>query len=150
MIQTIETKSPKLVGFKLCGKLRDEDFKQFVPTMETILTSEGKVRLFVQLEDFHGCDLHAAWDEIKFALEHYSDFERIAVVGDQKWQEWIASFWKPFTKAKVNYFEHSEVDAAWAWLLANDEGDAATEEKTRTSVMPTEANRSYPWIWYGL
>ena len=73
MIATIETGSPKVVGLKLTGKLHDEDFKQFVPKMETILTAEGKVRLFIQLEDFHGWDLYAALDDLKFSLRHYSD-----------------------------------------------------------------------------
>ena len=128
MIATIETGSPKVVGLKLCGKLHDEDYKQFVPKMETILTAEGKVRLFIQLEDFHGWDLHAAWDDFKFSLKHYSDFERIAMVGDRKWEKWMANFCKPFTKAKVKYFDRSEVDAAWKWLEER-RGQSSTEEK---------------------
>ncbi len=150
MIATFETGSPKVVGFKLIGTLHDEDYQQFVPSMETVLTAEGKVRLFIQLEDFHGWDLHAAWDDFKFSLKHYSDFERIAIVGDRKWEEWMASFCKPFTKAKMRYFDRSENDAAWNWLQENDEGGEATEEKDRNLAMPTEANRPSPWIWYGL
>ncbi|MEI8374780.1 MAG: STAS/SEC14 domain-containing protein [Planctomycetota bacterium] len=61
-----------MVGFKFCGKLHDEDCKQFVPQMETISTAEGKVRLFIQLEDFHGWDLYATLDDIKFSLKHIS------------------------------------------------------------------------------
>ena len=45
------------------------------------------MRLFVLFEDFHGWDLHAAWDEFKFGLKHDADFERIAMVGDRKWQK---------------------------------------------------------------
>ena len=54
MIATIETGSPKVVGVKLSGKLHDEDYRRFVPMIESILTAEGKVRLFVQFEEFHG------------------------------------------------------------------------------------------------
>ena len=36
MIATIETGSPNVVGLKLTGKLHDEDYKQFVQTMQTI------------------------------------------------------------------------------------------------------------------
>ena len=129
MIETIETGSPKVVGLKLSGKLHDEDYKQFVPKMETILTAEGKVRLFVQFEDFHGWDMHAAWDDFKFALKHYSDFERIAMVGDRKWEKWMASFCKPFTKAKVKYFDRSEVDAAWKWLREDEEANTSHGRK---------------------
>ena len=132
MIETIETGSPKVLGLKLCGKLHDEDYKQFVPNWETILTAQGKVRAFVEFEDFQGWDLHAALDDLKFGLKHYSDFERMAMVGDRKWEKWMAGFCKPFTKAKVKYFDKSEVDAAWKWLQENDENNRASEEKDRT------------------
>jgi hypothetical protein len=146
MIETIETGSPKVVGFRLCGKLHDEDYKQFVPKMETILTAEGKVRLFIQLEDFHGWDLHAAWDDFKFGLRHYSDFERIAMVGDRKWEKWTANFCKPFTKAKVKYFDKSETDAAWKWL---EEDDEATENNDRKPEMTDDLEKweTANWQW---
>ena len=84
MIETLETGSPKIVGFKLHGKLHDEDYKSFVPAVDAAVAAEGKVRLFAQFEDFHGWDLHAAWDDFKFGLKHYSDFERIAMVGERE------------------------------------------------------------------
>jgi hypothetical protein len=116
MIETIQTDMPKTIGFKLSGKLHDEDYKSFVPAVETILAAEGKVRLFVQFEDFHGWDMHALWDDTKFTFQHYSAFERIAMVGDRKWEEWMAQVCKPFTKATVQYFDASQVDDAWEWL----------------------------------
>ena len=116
MIETIETGFPKTIGFRLSGKLHDEDYKSFVPKVETFVASGGKARLFVQFEDFHGWDVHAAWDDFKFGLKHYSDFDRIAIVGDRSWEKWMARMCKPFTRAKVRYFEAGEVDDAWAWL----------------------------------
>ncbi len=149
MIETIETGSPKVVGLKLCGKLHDEDYKRFLPKMETILTAEGKVRLFIQLEDFHGWDLHAAWDDLKFNLKHYSDFERIAMIGDRKWEKWMANFCKPFAKAKVKYFDRSEVDAAWKWLESNEEEERDRDELDRAFDRSEEPDKwgLYPWYW---
>ncbi len=129
MIETIETGSPKVIGLKLCGKLHDGDYRQFVPKMETILITQGKVRLFIQLEDFHGWDLHAAWDDLKFGLKHYSDFERIAMVGDRRWEKWMASFCKPFTRASVKYFDRLDVDAAWKWLEEDHRADDDSEDQ---------------------
>ena len=129
MIETIETGSPKVVGLKLTGKLHDEDYRRFVPAIESILTAEGKVRLFVQFEEFQGWDMHAAWDDFKFALSHYSDFERIAMVGDRRWEKWMASVCKPFTKAKLKYFDRSDVDAAWTWLKKTDEDEQGAGKK---------------------
>ncbi|MGA2258885.1 MAG: STAS/SEC14 domain-containing protein [Thermoguttaceae bacterium] len=149
MIESIETGYPKVVGFSLCGKLHDEDYKQFVPRMETILTAEGKVRLFLQFDDFHGWDLRAAWDDLKFSLKHYADFERIAMVGDRKWEEWMASFCKPFTKAEVKYFDRLDVYAAWKWLLENDEDNRVAEGNDQIPDGSEEPDKwgTYPWYW---
>ncbi len=129
MIETIETGLPRVVGVKLIGKLHHEDYRRFVPMIESILTAEGKVRLFVLFEEFQGWDMHAAWDDFKFALQHYSDFERIVMVGERRWEKWMASVCKPFTKAKVKYFDRSEVDAAWKWLEENEDGNRVTEDR---------------------
>jgi hypothetical protein len=148
MIATIETGSPKVLGLKLCGKLHDEDYKLFVPEMETILTTEGKVRLFIQFEDFHGWDLHAAWDDLKFGLKHYSDFERIAMVGDRRWEKWMASFCKPFTMAKVRYFDKADVDAAWKWLEDNEDKAAEETDHPLGKADNDDVLGAYPW--YGV
>ena len=85
---------------KLSGKLHDEDYRQFVPMIESILTAEGKVRLFVQFEEFQGWDMHAAWDDFKFGLKHYSDFERIAMVGDRNGKSGWRAFASPLPRPK--------------------------------------------------
>ena len=149
MIATIETGSPKVVGVKLSGKLHDEDYRRFVPMIESILTAEGKVRLFVQFEEFQGWDMHAAWDDFKFALQHYSDFERIAMVGDRRWEKWMSSVCKPFTKAKVKYFDRSEVDAAWKWLKETEEGRENAKEQDRPSDVPDNSDMWHAFHWYG-
>jgi hypothetical protein len=148
MIETFETGHPKLIGLKLGGKLHDAEYKQFVATMGTILTAEGKVRLFIQLEDFHGCDLHAAWDHITFSLKHYSNFERIAMVGDRKWAKWTTRLCKPFTHAKVRYFDRSAVDAAWNWLYEIVEGYMIMERAAQPLKVceKTEFWNGCPWF----
>jgi hypothetical protein len=143
MIETIPTVFPKTIGFKLSGRLHDEDYQQFAPTMESFLTAQGKARLYVEFEDFHGWDWDAAWDDLKFGMKHYSDFERIAMVGDRRWEKWMASFCKPFTGAKVKYFDKSEVDAAWKWLEETDEGDRGPEKADRTTSTSDDIG---PWI----
>jgi len=147
MIETIGTGSSKLVALKLRGKLHDADYKQVEPTMETILTAERKVRLFIQLEDFHGWDLHAAWDHLTFSLRHYSDFERIAMMGDHKWERWSVRLCSLFTHATVKYFEISEVNAAWKWL-ENTEGTRNAEGADRLTTVceKPEIWDGYPWF----
>ena len=116
MIEKLEKSSGKVVGFVLSGKLHDEDYKTLVPQVESVFAREGKARLLAHFQKFRGWDLHAVWDDMKFGAKHYSDIERIAMVGDRKWEEWMAKICKPFTKAAVKYFDVGDIEQAWAWL----------------------------------
>jgi len=116
MIEQITTGSPKLVAFKLRGTLHDVDYKTFVPALEAAIAAAGPIRLLAHFEDFHGWDLRAAWDDFKFGVRHFSDIERIALVGDREWEQWMAKLCKPFTRAAVGYFDAAAAQAAWDWL----------------------------------
>jgi hypothetical protein len=116
MIEKLPESTAKILGFKMSGKLHDADYKVLVPLVETAIKAQGKVRLLAQFEDFHGWDLHAMWDDTRFATQHCADVERIALVGDKKWEEWMAKICKPFTLAKLRYFDVKEIESAWQWL----------------------------------
>ena len=120
MIESLKESTGRLLGFKMSGKLHDADYQQFVPAVEAAIQAHGKVRLLAHFEDFHGWDLHAMWDDTKFATKHCADIERIALVGDKKWEEWMAKICRPFTKARLQYFDAAEIATAWKWLAEAD------------------------------
>jgi hypothetical protein len=116
MIEQLPVSPESVLGFKMSGKLHDEDYKNFVPLVDAALAKHGKVRLLAWFHDFHGWDLHALWDDIKFSTTHCTKIDRIALVGEKAWEKWMAKVCKPFTMAKIRYFEASEIEAAKAWL----------------------------------
>lgn len=116
MIEKLPESTESILGFKLSGKLHDADYKTFVPAVDAAIAQHGKVRLLAQLHDFQGWDLHALWDDIKFSTTHCTKIDRIALVGEKKWEEWMAKVCKPFTMAKIQYFDAGNIAAAWAWV----------------------------------
>src|SRR5215468_955102 len=116
MIEQLPAPSDKVLAFKMSGKLHDEDYKTFVPLIDEAAAKQGKVRLLAVFHDFQGWDLRALWDDIKFATTHCTKIERIALVGEKKWEQWMAKVCKPFTMAKLRYFDTSELDAARQWI----------------------------------
>ena len=119
MIEELPVQEPGIGVFKASGKLTDADYQQFVPRLEEMIHEYGKISVLLELEDFHGWEAKAAWDDFKLGLAHPQDFERIAIVGDQAWEHWIALLAKPFTHARVRYFAHGERNAALDWLRQN-------------------------------
>ncbi len=116
MIEQLTGLPDKVLGFKMSGKLHDEDYKTFVPLVDEAIARQGKVRMLAQFHDFHGWDMKALWDDIKFSTTHCTKIERIALVGEKKWEQWMAKVCVPFTMAKIRYFDASEIDAARKWL----------------------------------
>ncbi|MCA9068779.1 MAG: STAS/SEC14 domain-containing protein [Planctomycetaceae bacterium] len=116
MIEVLETEKEGVLGFRLSGKLHDEDYKTFVPLVDKAIAEDGKVRMLAAFHDFQGWDAQALWDDIKFATTHCTKIERLALVGEKDWESWMAKVCKPFTMAEVKYFDSSEIDAAWKWL----------------------------------
>ncbi|HEC19057.1 MAG TPA: STAS/SEC14 domain-containing protein [Gammaproteobacteria bacterium] len=124
MIEKLQPEKENVIAFRLTGKLHDEDYKAFVPEVEALIAREGKIRLLLQLENFQGWDLHAAWDDITFGIKHFRDLERIAVVGDLGWEKWMLKLSKPFSEAKTRFFPADEMIAAWDWLLGEESQSA--------------------------
>lgn len=116
MIEKLTSGSEKVLGFKLSGKLHDADYKTFVPAIDATLAKEGQVRLLAQFHDFQGWDAQALWDDIKFSTTHCTKIDRIALVGEKTWEAWMAKVCKPFTMAKIQYFDAAKIDDAWKWL----------------------------------
>lgn len=115
-LQLTEENGGKSVVVHVSGKLVKADYEHFVPEIERLVRQHGKLRLLFEMTDFHGWEVSAAWEDFKFGIEHFADIERLAMVGENKWQQGMAIFCKPFTKAEVRYFEHSDAAAARAWL----------------------------------
>lgn len=111
----------KLIEVNLSGKLTADDYDKFVPLTEERIKQYGSIRLLVILNDFHGWDAGALWDDIKFDVKHFKDIERLAIVGESKWEKGMAVFCRPFTSAEIKYFDHSEVESARQWIQSEGE-----------------------------
>ena len=116
MFTKLKESSGGVIGFKVSGKLTDDDYKTFIPELEKAIKLSGTIRLLWDMEDFHGWEVHAAWDDLKYWMKYNSAIDRIAMVGDKKWEEWMVKLSKPFAKAEVKYYDHSQIREAWDWL----------------------------------
>jgi hypothetical protein len=115
-VELHEEDGGKILNLTLRGKLTMEDYALFTPEIERVVKNNGKVRMLVKLHDFHGWTLAALWEDVKFDLHHFSHIERLALVGESRWEAGMAVFCKPFTTAKVQYFDESKANEASVWI----------------------------------
>jgi hypothetical protein len=109
-----------IVTLTFKDKLRKTDYEAFVPRIEGLMKKEAKIRLVIELKEFKGWTAGALWEDTKFAARHFNDIERLAVVGESRWEKGLTAFIKPFTTAAVRYFDRQAADQARAWIRAKD------------------------------
>jgi len=115
-IQLNQEDGGKILVVHVSGKLTKADYEQLAPEFARLVQQHGKLRLLFEMTSFHGWEAGALWEDIKFDVKHYADIERLAMIGDKKWERGMASFCKPFTKATIRYFDHAESAEARKWL----------------------------------
>lgn len=98
------------------GTLTHEDYEHFVPQVENMVEKHRKIRVLLDMVNFHGWKTGAMWDDTKFTFQHLCDIERIAMVGDQTWEKWMSACCRVCTCAEVRYFDWKDLTAARAWL----------------------------------
>jgi hypothetical protein len=119
-MSSLETvSSGRILEVRVTGKLTKESYENFVPAVDAQIKQYGKLRVLFVMKDFHGWTAGAMWEDLKFDLKHWKDIERLALVGDTKWEKGMAAFCKPFTKAQIRYFDAAEIDEARQWLEAD-------------------------------
>ena len=106
----------RVLILNLSGKLTKEDYAHFTPEVERAVKTHGKVRMLVRMYDFHGWTMGALWEDVKFDLHNFSHIERLALLGEKQWEAGMAVFCKPFTTAKVRYFDESKASEASEWI----------------------------------
>ncbi len=104
------------LSLKAIGKLTHEDYETIVPMLDSALEGikDPRINALIDGTELEGWELRAAWDDFKLGLKHGSQFEKIAIVGNKKWQEYSAKMGSWFISGEVKYFE-TEADAL-DWL----------------------------------
>jgi hypothetical protein len=115
-IQVEQAPACTIVTLKFREKLDKGDYDEFVPMIESQIERESPIRMLVELHDFQGWTAGALWEDTKFAARHFNDIERLAVVGDARWETGVTVFVKPFTSADVRYYTMDALEKAREWV----------------------------------
>lgn len=115
-IELHEERDGRILIIHVTGKLVKADYEHLVTEFARLVEQHGKVRVLFDMTGFHGWDAGGAWEDLKFGVKHFAHIQRLAMVGENKWQHGVAMFWKPFTKATCRYFNHADAAEARRWL----------------------------------
>ena len=110
---------PDVVEFHVSGTLTGDDYDRLVPELERLAAERGPLRMYIELRDFQGWTPAGLWKDLRFDATHQDDMERIAVVGENRWEEWATKLSQPFLKADMRFFPPEEAEAARRWVAGD-------------------------------
>lgn len=107
-----------IVEIDMYGKLTHEDYEVMIPVIERAISAAGEKEfdIVVDMRDFEGWELEAAFDDFKFGMEIKDSFDKMAVVGDEKWEEWSVEAMSHLTKGEMKFFR--DYDEAYRWIMS--------------------------------
>ena len=112
MIQILEQTEGNIIATKATEKLTEADYSKLLPLLNNKLKQYEKIRWYFEMEDFEGWKPKAFWEDVKFDARHANDFDKVVMVGEKKWEEWMTDLMKPFTSAEIKYFDISQREEA--------------------------------------
>lgn len=100
---------------KAVGKLTHEDYEVITPMIDSALAGikNPKIKTYVDLSEFDGWELRAAWDDFKIGLKHGSAFSKIAIYSNSKWLEYGVKISAWFMSGEMKLFESEEEALKW-------------------------------------
>ena len=118
MFKIISGLPKNVLGVEAHGKITDADYqKVLIPRTNEMLAKYPEISvLYVAGKDFKGYDTTAVWDDEIFGLNHWSNFNCIAVVTDVTWLRTAVHLFSPLFPGAIKVFDLNGLSAAKAWI----------------------------------
>jgi hypothetical protein len=116
MIEKLAESSGNILGYKAIGVVKVSDYEKLVPEVESLVEMEGHFRMLLDLGEFKSEEVRAWLPDLKFGLRFRDKIDKMAIVGDKRWEEWMTPLAKPFYARDAKFFHSAEIAKAWAWL----------------------------------
>lgn len=121
MLQLLEESKGDLVAFRISGHVDKNDYDIMLPILEEKIKQYGKINVYAEMQEIEDYTLQALWEDLKFDFRHAADFNKAALVGEQKWLDWLTIAASPFTSATVKHFTLDQRLQALAWIQTSEE-----------------------------
>jgi hypothetical protein len=116
MLERYDESSGSVVGYKVVGKVTAEDYQQLEPEILGLLDEYDAVCLLLDLQAFAGEEVKAWLPDLRFGHHFHDKIDKMAIVGDKRWEKWLTALADPFYAKDAQFFHSDETDKAWAWL----------------------------------
>ncbi|WP_163831361.1 SpoIIAA family protein [Spartinivicinus ruber] len=117
MLDVFPLISDKIIAIEIDGKIKKVDIDRLTKVIDDRLKYHEQLNIYVEIKKFSGIELDALIEELKFAVSHFKEFGKKAIVSDKVWIEKTVTISdKFFPSIEAQYFAYEEREKAIEWL----------------------------------
>ncbi len=120
MAATLEKEGDNVIVLRVSGILKKSEFDAVINAEAEQWKPQTRVKLLVLAGAFQGWERNEDWGDLSFFLKYGDQIEKIAIVGDPKWETELLIFSAAgLRRAPVQFFRLEHVASARAWLTTS-------------------------------
>jgi hypothetical protein len=113
----IVEKEEGIITIKISGVLKRAELARMERVAIEAMGPARKIKFLILTESFQGWDNKSNWEDVSFQSEYDEQIEKIAIVGEKRWQDLAEAFvGKGLRSMEIRYFTPSETAMARIWI----------------------------------
>jgi hypothetical protein len=118
MLQFINDLPDHVVGIRATGEVTKEDLDTvLIPKIDELVKRQGEINYILVLQTpVQNFTAGAWWDDLKVGLKHFTKWNKIAIVTDQKAVEKFTDVFSFTIPGESKGYDLSELDEAVKWV----------------------------------
>jgi hypothetical protein len=117
MIRKLTDVPVDVLAYEASGRLTRDDVLVVQRDLQQDDDAAGR-RLLIDITRMDDAGLDAIWQDVKGVLTYVRQVDRMAVIGDQRWQHWITRASDVVPGIDARFFEPEQRIEARSWLGA--------------------------------
>jgi len=115
-IRILQTDKKEIAVIQIDGKLTHKDYQVLIPVIERCIeaAADRKLDVLLDMRAFGGWTWEAALDDVRLGMKVRNAFEKMAVVGDRKWEALFTKMIAHLNRGEVRFF--TDYDEALGWI----------------------------------
>jgi hypothetical protein len=114
MIKILERSKGNVFGFEATEGISESDVRDVASQLDEAIKIYGKINWLFVMKTVKYTSLRAMYEDMMWLLKNLKHFDRMAVVGDKKWEELLIKADGLVFGEK--YYDISQIDDAWEYV----------------------------------
>jgi len=126
MVELLADFPAHVAAYRATGKVNKEEYEKVVMArVDEVAEEVGKINFLVLLEtDFENYETGAFLDYLKVSFEHFTKWNRMAIVTDERWVRKAYDMLSPLVHGIINGYELKQYEEARQWVSEPLEADS--------------------------